>query len=531
MPNAEQRGFRSRASPPGGIQAEHATARLQARWERCFLALRGYPEGIGLGWHHTARPPLRFRRSGHARQGSLGLAVACFRIMSSPDALASGLALAFLAGPWTQAGLLERGQQVLGERPPWLSALIRHLLGSFGDPPNDAYTSLRQAIRRAPSFKRALAPGRARSQLRTLLVAEPTMGRQRWPVPPLCTHADVADWLGLAPGELDWLADVRGLNVERITSSLHHYAFQWRAKLRGGYRLLEAPKARLKAIQRRVLREILQHVPVHEAAHGFVNGRSALSCARVHAGHEAVLRVDLEEFFPSIGAARAYRIFRSFGYPEGVSRTLTGLCTLKVPAAVLGQIPPLSFVERYDPAALAARFRVRQRLRHRHLAQGAPTSPALANLASFRLDARLSGAAQAAGAVYARYADDLFFSGEAAFARRAERFEALIAAIALEEGFRVNHRKTQLMRSGDQQRLLGLVTNEQPHVPRRERERLEAILTNAARLGLASQNRQGHPHFLDSLRGRVAWVAQANPGHAHKLRRLLIACEAEHRTG
>jgi RNA-directed DNA polymerase len=90
--------------------------------------------------------------------------------MSSQDALASGLALAFLAGPWTRSGLLERGQHVLGERPRWLAALAREMLTEFGAAPNEAYGSLREAIQRARSFKRGLAPGNRRSSVRTLLL-------------------------------------------------------------------------------------------------------------------------------------------------------------------------------------------------------------------------------------------------------------------------------------------------------------------------------------------------------------------------
>jgi hypothetical protein len=275
-----------------------------------------------------------------------------------------------------------------------------------------------------------------------------------------------------------------------------------------------------------MVREILDLVPVHDAAHGFVQGRSALTCARVHAGREVLLRLDLEEFFPSIGAPRVYRVFRGLGYPEAVARSLTGLSTLKVSAAVLDAAPPPAFGEHLDATALAARARARKRLRHRHLAQGAPTSPALANLACFRLDARLTGAARAAGVRYSRYADDLAFSGDAAFAKRAQRFEALVAAIAIDEGFRVNHHKTRVMRQSQAQRWLGLVINQRPAVSRAERERIEAILTNAVRHGLESQNHARDPHFLESLRGRVAWVEQANPAHAQKLRQLLAACSA-----
>ena len=60
----------------------------------------------------------------------MGRAVARFDVMSSQDALARGLALAFLAGPWTRLGLLERGEQVLGKRPRWLAALAQDMIAN-----------------------------------------------------------------------------------------------------------------------------------------------------------------------------------------------------------------------------------------------------------------------------------------------------------------------------------------------------------------------------------------------------------------
>ena len=453
-------------------------------------------------------------------------AVARYCVVSGQDPIADALALAFLAGQWDRAGLVQRASAVLGARPRWLLPLVRNVLERFPDAPNDASGSLSRAIQGAPSFRRGNEPGRPRSRLVTLLVTEPSMGRCRWPVPALRTTVDVASWLALSPAELDWFADVRGLNGEVEVGALHHYGFHWLPKRRGGYRLLEAPKPRLKALQRRVLHEILDLVPAHDAAHGFIRGRSTLTSARLHAGRSTLLRLDLEEFFPSIGAARVYGIFRGLGYPEAVARVLSGLCTLEVSAGVLDSMPRLSFAERYDVAALEGRTRARRRLRHRHLPQGAPTSPALANLASYPLDARLAGAARAVGADYTRYADDLAFSGDVELARRAPRFESLIAAIAIEEGFRVNHHKTRVMGQGQEQRMVGLVTNQRPNVPRGERERLEAILTNVVKYGLESQNRERNPLFLESLRGRVAWVEHVNPAHAQKLRRLLAATEA-----
>lgn len=446
--------------------------------------------------------------------------------MSAADAVARALALAFLAGPWNRGDLVQRGGDVLGARPKWLGPLVRHVLARFPNAPNDACEHLSRTIQLARSFRRGHDPGQPRSRLVKLLVGEPSMGPCPWPVPVLTTSVDVAAWLGVTPLELDWFADVRGLNAHGLPGPLAHYAFRWMPKRRGGYRLVEAPKQRLKAFQRKLLHEVLDLVPAHLAVHGFVPGRSALSCASAHAAQAVVLRVDLEDFFPSIGAARIFRVFRGFGYPEKVARVLSGLCTLKLPSSVVDAMPQPSFAERYDSTAIAARARARRRLKHRHLPQGAPTSPALANLAAYRLDVRLDGAARAVGAKYTRYADDLAFSGGVELARRVERFATLVGAIAIEEGFLVNYRKTRVMRRSQAQRLLGLVINQRPNVPRVERKRLEAILTNVLKHGVESQNRERDPHFLESLRGKVAWVEQVNPTHASKLRRLLAACEA-----
>jgi hypothetical protein len=109
-----------------------------------------------------------------------------------------------------------------------------------------------------------------------------------------------------------------------------------------------------------------------------------------------------------------------------------------------------------------------------------------------------------------RYADDLAFSGETAFARSLRFFVARVAAIAADEGFRVNHRKTRVMRQGRRQMLCGVVVNDTANVPRRERDRLRATLFNVARFGVESQNRVGVSEFGRRLEGRVAWVVGVN---------------------
>jgi hypothetical protein len=155
-----------------------------------------------------------------------------------------------------------------------------------------------------------------------------------------------------------------------------------------------------------------------------------------------------------------------------------------------------------------------------HLPQGAPTSPALANLCAYRVDCRSSGLAQAPGAVYTRYADDLVFSGDEAFERCVERFAIHAAAILLEEGFAVHHRKTRVMRRDIRQYLAGLITNVRINVVREDFDRLKAILTNCVRHGAESQNRERRASFRLHLAGRVGFVEMRNPAKGERLRKI-----------
>jgi hypothetical protein len=117
-----------------------------------------------------------------------------------------------------------------------------------------------------------------------------------------------------------------------------------------------------------------------------------------------------------------------------------------------------------------------------------------------------------------RYADDLAFSGDETFSRSLRFFLPQAGAIALEEGFRLNYRKTRVMRRGQRQELCGVVINEKPNIPRRERDRLRAVLFNVARFGLESQNQDGHRDFRRYLEGKVAWVAAVNGAAGGKLK-------------
>ena len=132
------------------------------------------------------------------------------------------------------------------------------------------------------------------------------MGRMRWPVPALDTPADLAAMLDLHLGELAWLGDCRGLERRATDTRLQNYRYRWLPRAGAPPRLIEQPKRLLKETQRRLLHQILDLIPPHDAAHGFRRGHSALTHARRHTGQEVVLRFDLEDFFASVAAGRVY---------------------------------------------------------------------------------------------------------------------------------------------------------------------------------------------------------------------------------
>lgn len=423
------------------------------------------------------------------------------------DAIVRNLSFALLAGPWATADLRRRAGQALGRRPRWVTALVRRLLDRFPAMPEPAAAEaeLHTFLAADDAFQIACARHLRRGEelLGRLFWQTPRMAARRWPVPEFATTAALAEWLGLSPAQLDWFADCRGLEARTPEGPLRHYVYRWVEGRRGKRRLLEVPKARLKALQRKLLHELLDLVPPHDAAHGYRRGRCVVSYAEPHVGQLIVLRLDLRDFFPSVGSPRVRALFRTMGYPDEVAHSLAGLCTNLTPPEVW-------------PAGAPRPGWARQR----HLPQGAPTSPAVANLCAWRLDRRLLGLAAKLGARYTRYADDLAFSGGRELEGRARAFHVAVCRIALEEGFEVNTRKTRFLRRARRQRLAGVVVNDKVNCARDEYDRLKATLTNCVRHGPAGQNRAGVADFRAHLAGRIAQLGRLNARRGAKLREL-----------
>ncbi len=313
-------------------------------------------------------------------------------------------------------------------------------------------------------------------------------------LPVLATPAELAQALQLTIPQLRWLAfhtDVAS-RVQYISFSI--------PKRHGGTRQLSKPHRRLAAAQQWILDNILNRLPVEQAAHGFVRKRNVLTNALPHTRQAVLLNLDLENFFPSITFPRVRSVFRRCGYSGSVATILALLCTESPRKTVLYQ------GKTYHVAT-----------GKRGLPQGACTSPALANQVARRLDKRLSGLATKLNASYTRYADDLTFSGNDELRGRTGYTLARIRHLVAAEGFAVNENKTRVLRRNTAQIVTGLVVNEKPRLPRKQLKRLRAILHRARTEGLSKQNRENRPDFRQWLEGMIAYVNMVQPELGIKL--------------
>jgi RNA-directed DNA polymerase len=322
-------------------------------------------------------------------------------------------------------------------------------------------------------------------------------------LPVLATPLQLANAMGLTVSRLRWLA------FHNPAATRTHYTNFVVPKKSGGQRKLSAPHRQLAAAQHWILANILQKLPVHEAAHGFVLGRSTVTNATPHVGSCVVVNADLQDFFPTITFARVDGLFRSIGFSPAVATILSLLCT-ESPREVVRLSGTIYH------AATGPRV----------LPQGACTSPMISNLIVRGLDRRFTKLSEKLGWRYTRYADDLTFSCLAEPNPSLGYLLARIRHICEDEGFAVNEAKTRILRRSRRQEVTGIVVNDQAGVPRPTVRRLRAILHQARNSGLAAQNRDAHPDFRAYVAGMIAYIEMVNPRQGGRLRHELESLPA-----
>src|SRR5260221_1991991 len=154
-------------------------------------------------------------------------------------------------------------------------------------------------------------------------------------------------------------------------------------KRAGGVRKIEHPARELKAVQRLLMPNVVESLPIHETAQVYKKGSNILLHATLHQRLDYLLRLDFRDFFHSITAADLSLRLKASAQrlPAWWSADDSGLFCQIV-------------------------------CRYQRLTIGAVTSPSVSNAVCFELDKLLRERCDAEQITYSRYADDMFFSSQ-----------------------------------------------------------------------------------------------------------------------
>jgi len=234
-------------------------------------------------------------------------------------------------------------------------------------------------------------------------------------------------------------------------------------------RVIDAPNSELKAIQRWILRNVLENQPVNPCVHGFTAKRGIKTNAKRHLGKRFIMCLDIKDFFPSIKKDRIFPIFCHVFDNGKVADALSNLCTY-----------------------------------NERLPQGAVTSPALSNIVFRKADDEISDICSKKRVNYTRYADDLTFSTNN-FTLLKDHIKPETEKILRNDGFKLNKKKTRFLTGRGRMLVTGLLLNSGKLTVGRWRKReIRAALFNYVVKGDKAVN-------VNRLVGTLAFIRDIEP--------------------
>jgi len=286
--------------------------------------------------------------------------------------------------------------------------------------------------------------------------------------------------------------DLLGYTVEDLAQIImdkkKHYLSYPIAKANGKKRWIDAPQEELKGIQTSILYKFLYRFRPHGAAVGFRKNYGVDTGAKKHLGNRVVLCMDLSNFFHSINFNTVIRELTYLG--KKLEKRDKDFAFSTNAAVIMAELVTY---------------------KHR-VPQGSPSSPALANLISMKLDIALQTFSKKRSLIYTRYADDLTFShADITYEFTVEDISEIIGIIK-KEGFKLNYKKTRIMRPHKRMSVTGIVINDKLGVPKWKWRNLRAQLHNLSKSSkpLSLKDQQ-------ILRGQVEWIKSLNPTRGTQL--------------
>lgn len=271
-----------------------------------------------------------------------------------------------------------------------------------------------------------------------------------------------------------------------IRSAGRRYKTYFIKKRTGGLREINQPSPAIKFLQRWVVRNYISHLPVHSQARAYREGVGIAENARVHASKNYLLKMDFQNFFPSIRA--------------GDVRNL-----------LIGNLANQALAELNDSDLNAI---VRIVCRGDALTIGAPSSPAISNAVLHQFDTVVANRCTELGVTYTRYADDLAFSADAPnVLSLVHDFVQTTLAAQISPRLTINQAKTVFTSKKHRRSVTGLVltSNSQVSIGRKQKRVIKALCFKFANgelslgegsylSGYLSYVNSVEPSFLQSLR-------------------------------
>ncbi|GAB7562953.1 hypothetical protein LG202_09920 [Methylobacillus methanolivorans] len=193
-------------------------------------------------------------------------------------------------------------------------------------------------------------------------------------------------------------------------------------KRSGGMRQIDSPFPSLSLVQKWISNNILEKLDIdNESACAYIKEKSIKNHVEKHIDSAFILKIDLQDYYPTISTRDIIYTFSEIGYPVNISTSIAHILSLN------GGLP-----------------------------QGAPSSPLLSNIITLGLDVKIKEYCQKNNFLYSRYADDLAISGENISEDNILEIYRLISS----EGFIVNTSKSKLYTPKQPVRhLTGLIIN------------------------------------------------------------------------
>jgi RNA-directed DNA polymerase len=281
------------------------------------------------------------------------------------------------------------------------------------------------------------------------------------------------------------LPRLRQIAEEVKANDALRYEYRVVKEKRGTFRHLHVPGPELMDLQRRIKTNILDKVPLCDAVHGGVRGRSPTTNAQAHLGQRCVVKIDVKKFFDRVRHEMVYRLFRrDLGFGRDVARLLTRLTTRD------GRLP-----------------------------QGTPTATGVANLLPTELvDKSIAREAATHGLTYTRFVDDITLSGpvpQELINKTARLLSHLKLSIHRPKARPGSKSKLTITPRSQQQAVTGLVVNESrgPSISKAYRDNVRAAIYAISKISVEERDKH-----VRAIRGKITYVSRTNPGAANRLR-------------